>query len=136
MKKNKPKLLIADDDITTLILLRASIVQWGFEIVETDNGEDVLSILHSPDAPQILIIDWLMPKLDGITLCTRICNEFHPRPYVIISTHNKGDINLVKAIEAGADQFIEKPINLEILRCRLLVASRVINGEYQTLDSR
>lgn len=126
----KPKVLLADDDITTVMLLRASISQLGFSIVEAKDGEEALNYTYAPEPPGIAIVDWMMPKLDGIAFCEKVHNTIRPRPYQIILTHNKGTVNLVKAIESGADEFIEKPINLEELRCRLLVGVRILSDIY------
>lgn len=132
----KPKVLIVDDDITTRMLLRASITQWNFSVIEANDGEEALSLLKAEEPPLILMVDWMMPKLSGIELCMRLKENFVKRPYIILLTHNKGTANLVKAIESGADEFIEKPINLEELRCRLIVGSRIIFGEYPTIYNK
>ncbi len=132
----KPKILLADDDVTTRMLLRASILQWNFSVVEATDGEEAFSILQSEAPPLILILDWMMPNLDGIGLCLRLKERCAKRPYTILLTHNKGTANLVKSIECGADEFIEKPINLEELRCRLIVGSRIIMGEYARMNDK
>lgn len=132
--KNQTKILIADDDITTRMLLRASITQWDFSVIEAENGEEALSILQDNNPPLILILDWLMPKLDGLSLCAKIKDTFAKRPYTILLTHNKGTANLIKAIESGADEFIEKPVSIEELHCRLIVAMRIISGKYMTTN--
>lgn len=133
--KLKTKILLIDDDITTLMLLHASIVQWGYSVVEANNSDEGLVILAEPDPPSIIIVDWMMPKVSGLVFCEKVHATYNPRPYLILLTHNKGTINLVKAIEAGADEFIEKPVNLEELRCRLLVGVRAISRQYIMLDN-
>jgi DNA-binding response OmpR family regulator len=132
----KHKVLIADDDVTTRLLLRASITQWNFSVVEANDGEEAFELLQAEDPPRILIVDWMMPNLDGIGLCTRLNNSSQKRPYIILLTHNKGTANLVKAIESGADEFIAKPINLEELRCRLIVGLRIIMNEYAAANDK
>lgn len=130
----KPKVLIADDDVVTRMLLRASITQWGFTVVEASDGEEAFSILRGENPPLIMLLDWMMPKLDGIKLCMRMRQTFAKRPYTILLTHNKGINNLVTAIESGADEFLDKPINLEELRCKLIVGRRIINNEYANIN--
>jgi DNA-binding response OmpR family regulator len=132
----KPKILLADDDATTRMLLRASILQWNFSVVEATDGEEALTILQAENPPLILILDWMMPKIDGIGLCMRLKESCTKRPYTILLTHNKGTANLVKSIECGADEFIEKPINLEELRCRLIVGTRIIMDEYARMNDK
>lgn len=129
------KVLIADDDPPTRILLRAAISQWGYEVVEASNGEEAWDILHQPNPPRLLILDWLMPKLDGITLCTRIKQEQIQRPYTILLTQVTGTTNITKGLEAGADEFLSKPFNMAELRSRLSVGARIIRFE-NTLAER
>lgn len=121
------KVLIADDDIPTRILLRAAVQQWGYEVLEAADGEEAWSILQQPHAPQLLIVDWLMPKLDGIDLCRRIKKEIKHYPYIILLTQLSGTTNFVKGIEAGADEFLSKPFNMAELQSRLSVGARIIH---------
>lgn len=126
----KLKLLIADDDTPTRILLRAAILQWGYEVIEAKDGEEAWQILQQPDAPRLLIFDWLMPKLDGIALCQRCKTELNYHPYIILLTQVSGTTNLLKGLEAGADEFLSKPFNMAELRSRLSIGSRII--QYDT----
>jgi DNA-binding response OmpR family regulator len=125
------KVLIADDDPPTRVLLRAAIAQWGYQVVETSNGEEAWDILHQPEAPHLLILDWLMPKLDGVELCRRIKKDLTYRPYVILLTQVAGTANIIKGLEAGADEFLSKPFNMAELRSRLSVGSRIIHFEIE-----
>lgn len=123
------KVLIADDDPPTRILLRAAISQWGYEVVEASNGEEAWQILQQPKPPRLLILDWLMPKLDGISLCERIKQEQILHPYTILLTQVTGTTNIIKGLEAGADEFLSKPFNMAELRSRLSVGARIIRFE-------
>ena len=71
----RQRILVADDDPPTRMLLRAAIAQWGYEVVEASDGEEAWNILQQPDVPQLLIVDWLMPKLDGIDLNILLCKS-------------------------------------------------------------
>lgn len=122
------KVLIADDDPPTRMLLRAAIGQWGYDVVEAADGEDAWTILQQPNAPRLLILDWLMPRLDGVALCTRIKNELPYRPYIILLTQVGGTSNIIKGLEAGADEFLSKPFNMAELRSRLSVGARIIQN--------
>lgn len=125
-QEEKIKVLIADDDAPTRILLRAAVSQWGYEVVEAADGEDAWNILQQPNMPQLLIVDWLMPKLDGIDLCRRVKNEIKYFPYIILLTQLSGTTNIVKGLEAGADEFLSKPFNMAELQSRLSVGARII----------
>lgn len=125
----KIKVLIADDDAPTRILLRAAISQWGYEVVEAADGEEAWDVLQKPDIPKLMIVDWLMPKLDGIDLCRRIKAELNEYPYIILLTQLSGTTNIIKGLEAGADEFLSKPFNMAELQSRLSVGSRIVRYE-------
>jgi DNA-binding response OmpR family regulator len=121
------KVLIADDDPPTRVLLRAAINQWGYKVIESKDGEEAWGVLQQADAPQLIILDWLMPKIDGLDLCKRIKSELTYRPYIILLTQVAGTANIIKGLEAGADEFLSKPFNMAELRSRLSVGSRIIH---------
>ncbi|MDR3476502.1 MAG: response regulator [Gammaproteobacteria bacterium] len=125
------KVLIADDDPPTRILLRAALSQWGYEIIEAKDGEEAWDILQQPNTPRLLILDWLMPKLDGLGLCQKIKEKPDYHPYIILLTQMTGTTNIVKGLEAGANEFLSKPFNMVELRSRLFVGARII--QYETL---
>lgn len=126
-KSERIKILIADDDTPTRILLRAAVSQWGYEVVEAVDGEEAWNILQQPNVPQLLIVDWLMPKLDGIDLCRRIKKEIAHYPYIILLTQLSGTTNIIKGLEAGADEFLSKPFNMAELQSRLSIGARIIH---------
>jgi len=125
------KVLITDDDPPTRILLRAAISQWDYQIVEAKNGEEAWEILQQPNAPRLLILDWLMPNLSGIDLCKRIRQELVAtyNPYIILLTQVSGTENIIKGLDAGANEFLSKPFNMAELRSRLSIGKKIINYE-------
>ncbi|MFZ2315062.1 MAG: response regulator transcription factor [Gammaproteobacteria bacterium] len=129
-KEGVTKVLIADDDAPTRILLRAAVSQWGYEMVEAKDGQEAWDIMQKPDSPRLAIIDWQMPKIDGITICERSKKELSHYPYIILLTQVSGSANLVAALEAGADEFLSKPFNMAELHSRLSIGKRIV--EYQT----
>ncbi|HAT1827761.1 TPA: response regulator [Legionella pneumophila] len=123
---SKPTILIADDDLSTRMLLRATISQWDYPVIEASDGEEAWEILKQNDGPQIATVDWMMPKLDGLDLCRRTINLPRP-PYMILLTSMSGASNVVNALDSGADDFLTKPFNFIELRSRLHVGQRIIN---------
>jgi DNA-binding response OmpR family regulator len=121
------KVLIADDDTPTRILLRAAVSQWGYQVIEAGDGEAAWEILQREQPPELLILDWLMPKLDGIDLCKRIQQQVKFKPYIILLTQLSGTTNIVKGLESGADEFLSKPFNMAELQSRLSVGARIIH---------
>jgi sigma-B regulation protein RsbU (phosphoserine phosphatase) len=121
--------LIADDDPPTRILLKAAISQWGYKVIAAQDGEEAWNILQHPDAPKLIILDWLMPKMNGIDLCVKMKQELAYKPYTILLTQVTGTENIVKGLEAGADEFLSKPFNMAELNSRLSVGARIIHFE-------
>lgn len=121
------KVLVADDDLPTRMLLRAAMNQWGYDVIEAGDGEEAWEILHKESPPpMLLVVDWLMPKLDGIELTKRIKENLNFHPYIILLTQVTGTPNIVKALEAGADEFLTKPFNMAELRSRLSVGAKIL----------
>jgi len=125
------KILVADDDPPSRLLLNASLSQWGYKVIETNDGEEAWQIMQQPDPPRLLILDWLMPKLDGINLCSKIRKELVDSGsyYIILLSQVTGNSNIKLAIEGGANEFISKPFDYQELRSRVYTAARLIQYE-------
>ncbi len=120
------KILIADDDDAMRYLLREALMQWGYFVIEAKNGEEAWEAIHQPDPPHILILDWKMPKLDGITLSQRIRKELDFYPYIIFLTQVSGAENIIKGFDAGANEFLMKPVNFPELHNRIISGEKII----------
>ncbi|HEU4866487.1 MAG TPA: diguanylate cyclase [Actinomycetota bacterium] len=119
------KVLVADDDSLLLELLRGLLETVGHECITVTDGEAAWDHLVSQGA-DIVISDWLMPGLNGVQLCERV--RAHPDieyPYFILLT-SRGDHNdVLTAVRAGVDEHLAKPLDLDVLEARLIVAERV-----------
>jgi two-component system cell cycle response regulator len=124
--------LIADDDrITTAILVRA-LNSWGIETIVAHDGAEAWKQLTTGRVPELVIADWIMPGLDGIQLCQRIRQEPALKAtYVLLLTAKKGRVDLVAGLDAGADDYMTKPIDTEELRARVQVGVRVATLQRQ-----
>ncbi|MGO8994663.1 MAG: diguanylate cyclase [Polyangiaceae bacterium] len=123
--------LIAEDDSDLREMLAGCVAGLGYRVHEAADGEAALEILGTTPI-DILLTDWMMPRLDGFTLCSRVKIGASP-PYVILMTAF-GPARLVEGIRAGADDFLTKPINLDVLDVRLLAASRHIHTQQRLVD--
>ena len=120
------KILIADDDVTSRLILRSIIQKWGFEVVAMSDGSEAWSVLQSDDAPLIALLDWEMPGIDGIELCRRVKALERINPiHVIILTGRGSKEDTVLGLDSGADDYITKPFSYSELRARIRVAERV-----------
>jgi phosphoserine phosphatase RsbU/P len=120
------KALIADDDIVTAAAISASVSGWGFEVVVAHDGHGALDQLRADPSPALAIIDWEMPGLDGPEICRRIRADARERLYVLLLTARSSPADVVEGLEAGADDYLVKPVNLSELRARLHVGVRVV----------
>ena len=122
------KVLIAEDEIVSRRLLESALPRWGYEVITATDGEEAWVLLQEPDAPTIMVLDWLMPRLDGVEICRRI--RAHPRlssVYIILLTSRAGIEDVVQGLEAGANDYITKPFDAAELRARMQVGVRVVN---------
>jgi two-component system, cell cycle response regulator len=131
------RVLIAEDDFASRILLDAVLVKWGYEVVPADDGEAAWEILRAETAPPIAILDWMMPKLSGVDLCQRVREQ--PRelvPYILMLTAKGQKSDITSGLDAGADDYLVKPFDLAELGARLRVARRAISLQRELIDSR
>ena len=121
------KVLIADDSATWRRLLEGNLRNWGFEPVVAEDGAQAWQILQRKDAPRLVILDWQMPELDGIDVCRNIkYSEGRPFTYVLMLTGRNSQEDIVEGLDAGADDYLTKPVQVPILRSRLMAAKRIV----------
>lgn len=127
------KILIADDDIHSLRLLELVLTKWGHEIFCANDGETAFETFLSKDI-DVVITDWIMPNVNGLELCTKIREDKRDRKhyvYIILLTSQSGRDNLLKGMEAGADDYINKPLDKVELQIRLNVVERIMSYQHQ-----
>ncbi len=121
------QILIADDDLTSRSMLVAISRKWGYEPIVAEDGEAAWQILKENNAPLLLLIDWEMPKLDGLDLCRRIRQELEQvLPFIILLTARSDTDDVVAGLEAGANDYIAKPFAIAELQARLQVGERML----------
>jgi signal transduction histidine kinase len=124
------RILIAEDEPTSRRVLEGVLAKMGFEVTVAVDGVEAWECLQSPEAPRLLLLDWIMPRLDGVSLC-RMIRERLSRSYlyIIMVTARESRADLLAGFEAGADDYIAKPIDPEELKARLRVGQRVLELE-------
>ena len=119
------RILSADDDRIAPRILSTALVKWGFEVSTAESGADAWDRIRE-DRPPIVILDWMMPGIDGITLCGRIRRDpAVSRTYVILVTSRDASADRVAGLDAGANDYLSKPFDWEELRARVQVGERV-----------
>ena len=108
-------------------VLRQALIKLGHEVVEAKNGAEAL-ILLAKEPVRMIVSDWMMPELDGLGLCRALRNRLDADyVYFILLTSREADVdNQREAIEAGVDDFLTKPLNLQDIWMRLRVAERIL----------
>jgi PAS domain S-box-containing protein len=123
------KLLIADDDPISRKMLGRALQKTGYEVISVDDGQKAWEAYRAGDV-QLVILDWEMPGRDGITLCRQIREKSGGRYcYIIILTARTDFGDLKKAFEAGADDYICKPFDVEEISIRMKTGERIVNLE-------
>jgi len=130
------KILIADDDAISRRMLQATLALWEYEVLEARDGEEAWRILHGEDAPQLAIVDWQMPSLDGLSLCRRVRSHANaPYRYLILLTARDRKEDVVEGMEAGADDYLTKPFHRHELEVRLRAGKRILDLQSALLQS-
>ncbi len=129
------RILIVDDSAVERRRLEKPLLNWGYDVISVDNIDSATEfLLKSPI--QFVITDWVMPSGDGPTLCRRIRERNLPfYTYIILVTSLEGTQSLVDGLEAGADDFINKPIQNDVLHARIRAGQRLLEMEQKLRDS-
>ena len=128
------KILVAEDDPVSQRMLQSFLAKWGYEVIAVSSGTEALKILERPDAPPLAVLDWMMPGMEG----PEICREIRKDPersytYVLLLTARSQKEDLLKGLEAGADDYLTKPFDAQELRARLHVGRRILDLQHHLL---
>ena len=121
------KILAVEDDPVARAILHQALLRLGHEVVEAKDGAEALRVLEK-EPVRLIVSDWMMPELDGLGLCRAVRNRVNADyVYFILLTSREADVdNQREAIEAGVDDFLTKPLDLQEIWMRLRVAERIL----------
>ena len=123
------KVLIAEDNAVSQNIIKKILENQGYEVITADNGRQAWELLQKNDI-QIVITDWMMPEMDGPTLCRKIRAATLPNyVYLILLTAKDKKEDLISGFTSGADDFVTKPVNPNELRARMQAGERVVKLE-------
>lgn len=129
------KILIAEDDSASRRLLEALLSNWQYEVTSCVDGNEAWEILKRDDAPSLVILDWMMPGIDGIEVCRRVrAARASHLTYIIMLTAIDARDDVVEALSMGADDFLSKPFDRGELRVRLQVGKRILGLQDQLVQ--
>ena len=121
------KILIAEDEYTTRLMVQVCLENWGYTVESVEDGDAAWQVVSQENPPEIAILDWEMPGITGDQLCTKIKRLERDSPiHVILLTARDSRQDISKGFDAGADDYITKPFNDDELRARIRVAERIV----------
>jgi DNA-binding response OmpR family regulator len=131
------RILIAEDDVTSRMLLTRLLSKWGYEVIATKDGAEAWEALQAQDAPRLAILDWMMPGMDGVDVCRLVrAQETLQPPYIILLTALGDKDSVVTGLGSGADDYVGKPYDANELRARLEVGRRLVELNAELVEAQ
>jgi len=120
------KVLIADDDKISRLLVKKLLTSIGYEVLEAEDGERAWQILQE-EPIRLVVLDWVMPKIEGTELCKRLrASKGEEYYYIIVLTGRNSSEDIIAGLQAGADDYITKPFLPQEFEMRLKIARRIL----------
>lgn len=124
------KILVAEDDPVSRRVLEANLAKWGYDVLSASEGLHALQLLQRKDPPELTVLDWMMPGMDGLEICRKVREGGqNPSTYIILLTARDSQEDVVRGLEAGADDYMTKPFDHNELRARVQVGKRIVELE-------
>jgi two-component system cell cycle response regulator len=129
--------LIAEDDPMFRKILQSWLQSWSYRVTIAEDGAQAWSILLQEHPPELLILDWVMPEVDGLELCRRIRErQQSPYQYILLVTGKDEKQDIVRGLDTGADDYLTKPFDRSELQARLRVGQRILKLQRDLIDAR
>lgn len=130
------KILIAEDDPVSRRLLETHLKRWGYEVIACKDGAEAWDVFQQPGSPLLAILDWMMPHLDGLTLCRKIRELPHGQlAYLMMLTAKTEKADILTGLSAGANDYVVKPFDAEELKVRVSVGQRVVELQNRLIEA-
>ncbi len=129
--------LVAEDDDVTRMRLEHLLTKWGHRVTSVSRGDVALEMLSPSGPPHLAIIDWMMPGMDGVEVCRALrARKSDTYTYIILVTAKDDPESMLVGLEAGADDFLAKPVAPEELRARLRAGQRIVELQERLIAAR
>lgn len=131
------KILIAEDDALSRMLLEKDLRRAGYEVTSVNDGVRALEALAAEDPPRLALLDWVMPGKDGVEVCREVrrCRD-KAYTYLILLSSKESKQEIVQGLESGADDYLTKPYDSEELKARLRAGERILELEDHLVEAR
>lgn len=131
------RILVVDDDPLTLHMVVYRLRQWGHDVVSATDGASAWDLIENGQAPNVAIMDWMIPGPSGLELCQRIrARPNVPYMYIILLTGRNEPEDLIAGLDAGADDYLTKPFHLGELDARLRAGKRIVDLQNELISTR
>ncbi len=121
------RVLLADDDDVYRHAIRKTLEGWGYRVTSVGDGREAMRLLTLEDRPNLVILDWMMPGMDGMDILCRVRAAYNvPYVYILLATARDGKADMIAGMEAQADDYLVKPFDLRELRARLQAGRRIV----------
>jgi diguanylate cyclase (GGDEF)-like protein len=131
------RILVAEDDPVLRHRLHATLSSWGYDVTSVVDGQEALREVARPDAPNLAILDWSMPKVDGLQVCRAVRERVGGQyVYMILLTSNNRDDDVLEGFNAGADDYITKPFDARQLKARVRSGARIVQLQQELIAAR
>lgn len=129
------RILIAEDDAVSRRVLEATLEKAGYEVIVTRDGDEAWKALEGDDPPRLLVLDWMMPGLDGTEICARLRRREDGQSfYILLLTAKTQKEEIVAGLRSGADDYIAKPFHHEELKARVQNGRRLVELQQGLAD--
>jgi two-component system, cell cycle response regulator len=131
------RVLVVEDDAMFRKILGSWLESWGYQVTIAEDGTKAWAILQQEPAPQLLILDWMMPHPNGVELC-RLIRERNSTPYqyILLLTAKDEKQDIIRGLEAGADDYLTKPFDKNELNARLRTGRRILTLQDEQIKIR
>ena len=132
------RVLVVEDSAVYRHLITGHLREWGFDVTVANGGLEGWNILQRPSGPTLVLLDWVMPGMDGVDLCRKVRGKGSrdSYAYIVLLTAKDSRSDLLKALEAGADDYLVKPFDEQELKARLLVGKRILGLQQELVQAR
>lgn len=131
------RILVVDDDPLTLHMVVYRLRQWGHDVTSCTDGDSAWKVLARGSVPNVAIVDWIMPGLNGPELCQKIRGRTDcPYVYIVMLTGRNNPEDLIAGLDAGADDYLTKPFHLGELDARLRAGKRIVDLQNELISAR
>lgn len=131
------KILLAEDDPVSSRLVQHVLESAGYDVVSVAEGDTAAALLSGPDGPRLALIDWMMPGMDGPSVCKEVRRRRQqPYVYMVLLTAKESTEDVIAGLEAGADDYLKKPVHAAELKARLRSGQRILELEDNLIRAR